>query len=103
MCINLQKGLEGGVNLNSKGKRDQIVQMENLAQRLTTPTFLEIVGWKRIPFFQKTLEKFGFDPTSAELKFEKVELLISIGNGQINNFQLGSNFAYKCHAKTFLV
>ena len=54
-------------------------------------------------FFQKTLENFGLDPDSAELKFEEVELPISIGNGQINNFQLGSNFTYKSHSKTFLV
>ena len=54
-------------------------------------------------FFPKTLELFGFDPDSAELKYEEIELPISIGNGQINNFQLGSNVAYKSHTKTFLV
>ena len=95
--------MQGGVNLDSKGKRNQIVQTKNLAKRLTTPTFFEIVGWKIIPLFPNTLKQFGFDPDSAELKFEEVELPISIGNGQINNFQLGSNFAYKSHGKTFLV
>ena len=99
----LTTGLNGGVDLDSKGKRNQIVQTKTLAQRLTSPTFFEIVGWKRIGFFQKTLENFGLDPDSAELKFEEVELPISIGNGQFNNFQLGSNFAYKSHGKTFLV
>ena len=54
-------------------------------------------------FFPNALEQFGFDPDSAELKFEEVELPISIGNGQINSFQLGPNFAYKSHGKTFLV
>ena len=54
-------------------------------------------------FFPNTLAQVGFDPDSAELKFEEIELPISIGNGQINNFQLGSNFAYKSHGKTFLV
>ena len=96
-------GLSGEVNLDSKGKRNQIVKLKILAQRLTNPTFFEIVGWKRIPFFQETLKIFGFDPDSAELKFEEVELPISIGNGQMNNFQLGSNFVYKSHKKTFLV
>ena len=95
--------ISGEINLDSKGKRNQIIFSKNLAQRLTNPTFFEIVGWKRIPFFQETLEQFGFDPDSAELKFEEVELPISIGNGQINNFQLGSNFVYKSHGKTFLV
>ena len=95
--------MHGGVNLDSKGKRNQIVKTQNLAERLTNPTFFEVVGWKRISFFPNALEQFGFDPVSAELKFEEVELPISIGNGQINNFQLGSNFAYKSHGKTFLV
>ena len=95
--------MHGGVNLDSKGKRNQIVKTQNLAERLTNSTFFEVVGWKRIKFFQETLDEFGFDPDSAELKFEEVELPISIGNGQMNNFQLGSNFAYKSHGKTFLV
>ena len=101
--MNLETGLNGAINLDSKGKRNQSIQSKNLAKRLTNPTFFEIVGWKRIEFFQETLEIFGFDPDSAELKFEEDELPISIGNGQINNFQLGSNFAYKCHPRTFLV
>ena len=99
--MNLSKGIKGGVNLDSKGKRNQIVQTKNLAQRLTNPTFFEIVGWKRIEFFPRTLKQFGFVPDSAELKFEEVELPISIG--KIKSFQLGSNFAYKSHNKTFLV
>ena len=101
--MKLEIGLNGEVNLDSKGKRNQIIFSKNLAQRLTNPTFFETVGWKRIPFFQKTLKLFGFDPDSAELKFEEVELPVSIGNDQINNFQLGSNFTYKSHGKTFLV
>ena len=101
--MNHKLGFNGKVNLDTKGKRNQIVQTKILAQRLTNPTFFEIVGWKRIAFFQKALEQFGFDPDLAELKFEEVELPISIGNGQINNFQLGSNFVYNSHTKTFLV
>ena len=101
--MNLQKGINGGVYLDSKGKRNQIVKNKILAERLTNSTFFEIVGWKRISFFPNALEQFGFDPDSAELKFEEVELPISIGNGQINNFKLGSNFTYKSHDKTLLV
>ena len=101
--MNLQKGLKGGVNLDSKGKRNQIVQTKNLAQRLTNPTFFEIVGWKTIEFFPNALAQFGFDLNTAELRFEEVELPISIGNCQINNFQLGPNLAYESHPKTFLV
>ena len=95
--------MHGGVNLDSKGKRNQIVKTQNLAERLTNPTFFEIVGWKRIEFFPNALAQFGFDTDSAELKFEEVELPISIGNRQFNNFQFGSNFVYKSHSKTFLV
>ena len=101
--MNLETGLNVDVNYDSKGKRNQIIHSKNLAERLTNPTFFEIVGWKRIEFFQKTLKQFGFDPDSVELKFEEVELPISMVNGQINNFQLGSNFAYKSHPKTVLV
>ena len=101
--MNLKTGLNSAVNLDSKGKRNQIVQTKILAERLTNPTFFEIVGWKRIRFFPNALEQFGFDSDSVELNFEEVELPISIGNGQINNFQLGSNFVYKSHGKTFLV
>ena len=104
MCIiNLRKGIHGGVNLDSKGKRNQIVKTKILAERLTNSTFFEIVGWKRISFFPTALEQFGFDPDSAELKFEEVEHPISIGNGQINKFQQGSGFAFKSHGLTFLV
>ena len=101
--MNLKIGLDGEVNLDSKGKRNQVTLSKNLAQRLTNSSFFEIVGWKRIPFFPEALEQFGFDPDSAELKFEEVELPISIGNGQINNFQLDFNFTYKSHGKLFLV
>ena len=98
--MNLSKGIKGRVNLDSMGKRNQIVQTKNLAQRLTNPTFFEIVGWKRIEFFPKTLEEFGFDPDSAELTLEKVDLPISIGNEQIYN---AMGWTYQPHKKTFLV
>ena len=101
--MNLKKGIQGGVNLDSKAKRNQIIKAKTLAQRLTNPTFFESVGWKRITFFSNVLEQFGFDPDSAELIFEEVELPISIGNRQFNSFQLGSNFVYKSHSRTFLV
>ena len=101
--MNLETGLNGEINFDSKEKRNQIIQSKNLAQRLTNSTFFEIVGWKRVEFFPSALAQFGFDPYAGELKFEEVELPISIGNGQINNFQLGPNFAYKSLGKTFLV
>ena len=101
--MNLYKGIQGGVNLDSEAKRNQIIQAKTLAQRLTNATFFEIVGWNRIPFFPIALQQFGFDPDSAELKFEEVELPISIGNRQFNSFQIGSTFVNKSHSKTFLV
>ena len=69
--------------MDSAEKRKQVIVVEKLGERLVNPTFFEIEGWKRIPFFQKALEIFGFDPDSAELTLEKVELPVSIGNGQI--------------------
>ena len=64
------------------------------------PTFFEIEGWKRMKFFQETLKIFGFDPDSAELTLEKVELPVSIGSGKILS-ALG--IPYQSRAKTFLV
>ena len=93
-------GVGEGVNIDSAEKRKQVIEVEKLGERLVNPTFFEIEGWKRIPFFQKTLEIFGFDPNSAELSLEKVEFPISIGNGQIFN-ALGIH--YQSHSKTFLV
>ena len=71
--MNLKTGLNGDINLDSKGKRNQIIQTKKLARRLTNPTFFEVVGWKRISFFPKALEEFGFDPDSAELNFEEIK------------------------------
>ena len=100
MTWTFKTGLAGGVNEDSAGKREQIIQVEKLGERLVNPTFFEVEGWKRIPFFQETLEIFGFDPDSAELSFEKVELPISIGNDQIYNV---FGWKYQSHTKTFLV
>ena len=98
--MNLEIGVAGGVNVDSAGKREQVIEVQKLGKRLVNPTFFEIEGWKRIPFFPNALQQFGFDPDSAKLSFEKVELPISIGNGQIAN-ALG--IPYQSHAKTFLV
>ena len=98
--MNLKIGLNGEVNLDSKGKRNQIVKTKNLAQRLANLTFFETVGWKRILSFPNTLEQFGFDPDSAELTLEKVDLPISIGNEQIYNTM---GWKYHPNKKTFLV
>ena len=98
--MNLQKGVAGGVNLDSAEKRKQVIEVEKLGERLVNPTFFETEGWKRIPFFPNALQQFGFDPDSAKLTLEKVELPVSIGNGQILS-ALG--IPYQSHAKTFLV
>ena len=88
------------MNVDSVGKRKQVIEVEKLGERLVNATFFEIEGWKRIAFFPKALEIFGFDPDSAKLSLEKVELPVSVGNGQILS-ALGIH--YKSHAETFLV
>ena len=93
-------GVAGGVNVDSAGKRKQVIEVEKLGKRLVNPTFFEIEGWKRMKFFQNALQQFGFDPDSAELTLEKVDLPISIGNEQIYN-AMGST--YQPLNKTFLV
>ena len=95
-----QTGIGGGINVDSAGKREQVIRVKQLGERLVNPTFFEIEGWKKIKFFSKALEIFGFDPDSAELTLEEVELPVSIGNSQILS-ALG--FHYQSHAKTFLV
>ena len=98
--MNLRIGVAGGVNLDSAGKREQVIEIEKLGERLVNPTFFEVEGWKRIPFFRKTLKIFGFDPDSAELTLEEVDLPISIGNEQIYN---AMGWTYHSHNKTFFV
>ena len=98
--MNLEIGVGGGVNVDSTGKREQVIEVEKLGERLVNPTFFEVVGWKRIPFFPNALQQFGFDPDSAELTLEKVDLPISIGNEQIYN---GIGSKYQSHGKTFMV
>ena len=98
--MNPQSGVAGGVNVDSVGKRKQVIELQKLGERLVNPTFFEIEGWKRMKFFPNALQQFGFDPDSAKLSLEKVELPISIGNGQILSV-LG--IPYQSRAKTFLV
>ena len=98
--MNLQTGVAGGVNADSAGKREQVIEVQKLGKRLVNPTFFEIEGWKRIPFFPNALRQFGFDRDSAKLTLEEVDLPISIGNDQIYK-AMGS--AYDSHNKTFLV
>ena len=98
--MNLQIGVAGGVNVDSAGKREQVIEVNKLGERLTNPTIFEVEGWKRIPFFLKAFEIFGFDPDSAKLSLEKVDLPISIGNGQIYNVM---DWTYQPQNKTFFV
>ena len=100
MIWTFQTGISGGINVDSAGKQKQVVEVEKLGERLVNPTFFEIEGWKRMKFFRNALQQFGFDPNTAKLTLEKVELPVSIGNGQIFN-ALGIN--YQSHSKTFLV
>ena len=51
-------------------------------------------------FFPNALRQFEFDPDSAELTLEKVELPVSIGSDKILS-ALG--IPYQSRAKTFLV
>ena len=98
--MNLQLGVDDGVNVDSAGKRKQVIEVERLGERLVNPTFFEMEGWKRINFFQKALQQFGFDPDSAKLNLDKVDLPISIGNEQIYN---AMGWTYHPNNKTFLV
>ena len=95
-----QTGIGGGINVDSAGKREQVIEVQKLGERLVNPTFFEIEGWKRIKFFLNALQQFGFDPDSAKLTLEEVDLPISIGNEQIYN---AMRWTYHPNNKTFLV
>ena len=68
------------VNIDTKGIREQISVTKKIALRLVCPTIFEVEGWKRIQAIPLAFEAFGFDPETATVKFEEVELPISIGN-----------------------
>ena len=50
-----------------------MISTEKLAERLVNPTLFEVEGWKRISFFPKTFDIFGFEKDSITLTYEKVE------------------------------
>ena len=68
------------VSIDTKGIRDQVSVSKKVAERLVSETLFEVEGWKRIQVIPLTFKSFGFDPDSVSLKFEEVELPISIGN-----------------------
>ena len=79
-----------GVNIDTKGIREQVSVAKKIALRLVSPTIFEVEGWRRIQAIPLAFESFGFDPQTATVKFEEVELPISVGNkhfigGQICN------------------
>ena len=84
-----------GVNIDTRGIREQISVAKKIALRLVSATIFEVEGWRRIQAIPLAFEAFGFDPQSATVEFEEVELPISIGN---KHFIGGQTFN-----KTFLV
>ena len=84
-----------GVNFDTRGIREQISVAKKIALRLVSPTIFEVEGWKRIQAIPLAFESFGFDPETVTVKFEEVELPISIGNKHF----IGG----KTYNKTFLV
>ena len=69
-----------GVNVHTRGIREQVSVAKKIALRLVSPTIFEVEGWRRILAIPLAFESFGFDPETATVKFEEVELPISIGN-----------------------
>ena len=72
-----------------------------LAERLVNPTLLEVEGWKRISFFSKTFDIFGFEKDSISLNYEEVGHPITNSN---KNFYSSRGFQNPhSYAKTFIV
>ena len=94
------KGLDG-VNIDAKGIKEQVIFTRKLAERLVNPTLLEIEGWKRILFFPKTFDIFGFEGNSISLTYEEVGHPISNSN---KNFYSSRGLPNPhSYAKTFIV
>ena len=72
-----------------------------LAERLVNPTLLEVEGWKRISFFPKTFDIFGFDQDSISLNYEVVEHRISNTNKNFYSSRGFQNLPF--NAETFIV
>ena len=95
------------VNIDTKGIRDQVSVSKKVAERLVSETLFEVEGWRRIQAIPLAFKAFGFDPDSVSLKFEEVELPISIGNKHFRNTHetLPSTFLVSFHmnimTKTF--
>ena len=84
-----------GVNFDTSEIRQQISIAKKIALRLVFPTIFEVEGWKRIQAIPLAFESFEFDPQTATVKFEEVDLPISVGN---KNFIGG----HRC-SQTFIV
>ena len=56
---------------------------EKVAKQLVSETLFEVEGFKRIQAIPLAFQAFGFDPDSVSLKYEEVELPISIGNKHV--------------------
>ena len=89
------------VNIDKRGIRQQGTYPIKEAKRLVFETLFEIEGWKRIQAIPLAFESFGYDPDSVSLKFEEVELPISIGNKHLIGGQsLSSTFLVSLTLKT---
>ena len=89
------------VNIDTKGIREQVSVSKKVAERLVSETLFEVEGWKRIQAIPLAFESFGYDPDSVSLKFEEVELPISIGNKHLIGGQsLSSTFLVSLTLKT---
>ena len=86
------------INIDQRGIREQSTNSKKVAERLVYGTLFEVEGWKKIQAIPLAFKSFEFDPDSVSLKFEEVELPISIGNNFMNTHQsLSSTFLVSFH------
>ena len=92
------------MNIDTKGIREQVSVSKKVAERLVSETLFEVEGWKRIQAILLAFKAFGFSPDSVSLKFEKVELPISIGNKHLIGGQsLSSTFLVSFHVDIMII
>ena len=62
-----------GVNIDTKGIREQVSVSKKVAERLVSETLFEVEGWKRIQAIPLAFESFDFPPDLLFLIFKEVQ------------------------------
>ena len=87
-----------------KGILEQVATVKKVAEQLVSETLFEVGRWRRIQAIPTAFKAFEFDPDSVSLKFEEVQLPVSIGNKYFMGGQsLSSTFLVGSTVNTMMI